>query len=577
MKTITSQSRIVIRLVIALIFVCINLYTNNKRRYHHYYFKEPIAISNNNNISAYNEVSCNKAIEIAINKLLATSTLLSGGVDTNDYSYYIHLATSIATNTSIHGDIVEVIDVNTVNGGVACSSGNYATLSLFTAIAQRTVFNTPHCKKKKERAIWQIFGNDNCLQHVQDLFHEFEFPITVVNDTSSLYHNYYNERHTNRYFDNNIPIYIIVGEFKKILPDVVVGDIALLNVMVDEKSSRPTPSDLMIPTKTLIALISLYRRVVLGGYISISLDDDRLWNEVNDFFKASNSTDLTVPSSTNNSSTRSRRTLTKKDVIIHISKTLRDEVVKEMFYQKVQDAWSKLDEWHKSNRVAGKFFGHIGNNVFQSYRYAEAMRHVVQLQMEKSAAAVIKEGEQTQTTINVCETGFNGGHSAMLFLSFMDKDNGINVNYWGYDLKEVGASGRTAEIMAKEYGDNFHITWGDSKETLLKVEDIMAGEECHLIVIDGEHSYTGVVHDVGNFLKVAAPAALMFADDCSLTKNSRVPVSISMLKGWEEYVKEGILLPVANYQNARLGSPGFVEGIVSKDDGAELEIEAKYK
>ena len=131
--------------------------------------------------------------------------------------------------------------------------------------------------------------------------------------------------------------------------------------------------------------------------------------------------------------------------------------------------------------------------------------------------------------------------------------------------------------MAKEYGDNFHITWGDSKETLLKVDDIMAGEECHLIVIDGEHSYTGVVHDVGNFLKVAAPAALMFADDCSLTTNGRVPVSISMLKGWEEYVKEGILLPVANYQNARLGSPGCVEGIVSKDDGAELEIEAKYK
>ena len=69
--------------------------------------------------------------------------------------------------------------------------------------------------------------------------------------------------------------------------------------------------------------------------------------------------------------------------------------------------------------------------LVQSYRYAEAMRHVVQLlQMEKSAV-VIKEGEQTQTTINVCETGFNGGHSAMLFLSFMDKENGVNVNAIG--------------------------------------------------------------------------------------------------------------------------------------------------
>lgn len=100
-------------------------------------------------------------------------------MDTNDYSYYIHLATSIATNSSIHGDIVEVIDVN-ANG--VCSSANIGTLSLFTAVAQRTVFKAPHCKKEK-RAIWQIFGNDNCLQHIQDMFREFEFPIMVVNDT----------------------------------------------------------------------------------------------------------------------------------------------------------------------------------------------------------------------------------------------------------------------------------------------------------------------------------------------------------------------------------------------------------
>ena len=458
----------------------------------------------------------------------------------------------------------------------------------------------------RPRAIWQIFGNDNCLKHVQDMFNEYELPVTVVNDYTSLssssslrfYSNFDNNNNNNN--NDNIPIYIIIiGEqFKNILPDVPVGDIALLNVIVDESISiSPSSSSTnSIPKKTLLALISLYRRVVLGGYVTISLDDEdgdmmgvggsSSWNEVNDFFKASNSTDLTLPfiSTTNKSSggnnrRRRRRTLIKKDLIIHISKTLRDNVVQEIFHPNVRDAWSKLDEWHKSNGVAGRFFGHIGHNVFQSYRYAEAMRHVVQVQKNKKSGIVLKEGEeeQPQTTINVCETGFNGGHSAMLFLSFMDKDNGINVNYWGYDLKEVGASGSTAEIMSKEYGDNFHITWGDSKETLLKVDDIMAGEECHLIVIDGEHSYGGVVHDVGNFLKVAAPASIVFADDCSLIKN-RVPASISMLRGWEEYVKEGILLPVANYQNERLGSPGFVEGIVSKEDvkGGRQEVAASF-
>ena len=64
--------------------------------------------------------------------------------------------------------------------------------------------------------------------------------------------------------------------------------------------------------------------------------------------------------------------------------------------------------------------------------------------------------------MNVCETGFNGGHSAMLFLSFLDLENGIKVHYYGWDLKEVGSSLPTAE-MEREFGDHFHIVWGDSK------------------------------------------------------------------------------------------------------------------
>lgn len=58
------------------------------------------------------------------------------------------------------------------------------------------------------------------------------------------------------------------------------------------------------------------------------------------------------------------------------------------------------------------------------------MRHVVRQQKKRS-------GDTKETNVNVCETGFNGGHSAMLFLSFLEKEQGINVNYWGWDLKQV--------------------------------------------------------------------------------------------------------------------------------------------
>jgi len=58
--------------------------------------------------------------------------------------------------------------------------------------------------------------------------------------------------------------------------------------------------------------------------------------------------------------------------------------------------------------------------------------------------------------VNVCETGFNGGHSAMLFLSFLDLENGIKVHYYGWDLKEVGSSLPTAENGKRVWGSFPH-------------------------------------------------------------------------------------------------------------------------
>ncbi|KAL7541171.1 hypothetical protein ACHAXR_010693 [Thalassiosira sp. AJA248-18] len=76
------------------------------------------------------------------------------------------------------------------------------------------------------------------------------------------------------------------------------------------------------------------------------------------------------------------------------------------------------------------------------------MRHVVNQQK-------LRGGDSKEVTVNVCETGFNGGHSAMLFLSFIDKEKGVNVNYWGWDLKQVGSASPIAEKMKEKFGANF--------------------------------------------------------------------------------------------------------------------------
>lgn len=68
-------------------------------------------------------------------------------------------------------------------------------------------------------------------------------------------------------------------------------------------------------------------------------------------------------------------------------------------------------------------------------RYIEALHHIVKKKARLS-------GSTGAVTVNVCETGFNGGHSAMLFLAFLDEGN-VNVNYWGWDLKQVCKSKHT--------------------------------------------------------------------------------------------------------------------------------------
>lgn len=142
----------------------------------------------------------------------------------------------------------------------------------------------------------------------------------------------------------------------------------------------------------------------------------------------------------------------------------------------------------------------------------------------------------------------------MLFLAFLNKAEGINVNYYGWDLKQVGSALPTSKKMEEKFGNNFHITWGDSKETLTKAAEFMGDERCHLVVIDGEHRKIGVVNDLQNFLKVAHHGAIVFGDDCAPYKRT-VPKSEEMLEGWLEFVERGEIISVANYRNPDLGSP----------------------
>ena len=219
--------------------------------------------------------------------------------------------------------------------------------------------------------------------------------------------------------------------------------------------------------------------------------------------------------------------------------------------------WEILGQWHQE--TVTRFTGHVGKNPFQTYRYVEATRHMIQAKKNE-----VNEGNAIR--VNVCETGFNGGHSAMLFMALFDEEAKEHIYYYGWDLKKFGSASPTANKMKETYGDHFQITWGNSRETLKEANSVLKGELCDIVVVDGDHSGAGVEHDLKNFLKVARPGTVVFSDDCA-PKHKNVPKAAEMKAAYEEFVKRMEIISVAAYRNPTLKSPGFVEGLVPDKNG----------
>jgi len=498
------------RLVVAVIFLL--AYFSMRLGKHRVMLISPTIVSS---AAQFDEEPCIKAITSAI----GTTRVKKRENDTN-------LAVKLAMGSRyIPGDYVDV--------AINCPSVEETfAFSLIAAVAQRTVLREPYCNggSKQKHAVVLAFSDENCaLDEVKRLFEDHKFNIV--------------DAHGSLDDTVDVPIHFMLGEIRHTLPDLPLKSIASLRI-----SGGGDDDDVGLRTATLHALFSLYRRVHIGGYIAL----DGVWGDgVQDFFMDSKHTLL--------STSRDSRSFIKKDVHIRIPIGFRNSDIAPSIDMKVKQAWDILGRWH--SETVRNYVGNVGSNPYQSYRYIEAMRNMIQLQKKRSGF------EDEEATVNVCETGYNGGHSAMMFLSFLDKEQGINVKYWGWDLKQVGSAAPIAEKMADRYGNNFHITWGDSKKTLKQAKDIMGGDRCHVIVVDGEHKKVGVVSDLNNFLNIAAEGAIVFGDDCAPYKPT-VPKSEEMLEGWTEFVNRKQLIAVANYRNPDLPSPGFVEGIVPLYDGS---------
>jgi hypothetical protein len=123
----------------------------------------------------------------------------------------------------------------------------------------------------------------------------------------------------------------------------------------------------------------------------------------------------------------------------------------------------------------------------------------------------------------ICETGYNVGHSAIVFLSALP-----NARYYGFDLGQMrgppcktsrASSCRSltrdsAELLNSSlFPGRVHLSYGNAAVTLPRFIDSRAAATCDIISIDGDHSDLGMQADWTSLRQLAHSGSLVFTDD----------------------------------------------------------------
>jgi len=108
----------------------------------------------------------------------------------------------------------------------------------------------------------------------------------------------------------------------------------------------------------------------------------------------------------------------------------------------------------------------------------------------------------------ICETGFNAGHSTYGWLTSNPK-----THVYSFDIGKHNYSKPIADYIASLFPGRFHITWGDSSETLPEFHRLHPDIKCDLIIIDGLHTYSASRDDFYNFMKMASSNNILIMDN----------------------------------------------------------------
>jgi len=133
---------------------------------------------------------------------------------------------------------------------------------------------------------------------------------------------------------------------------------------------------------------------------------------------------------------------------------------------------------------------------------------------------------------HICEIGFNGGHSAAIFLAAMQGKGKVTA----FDLGRWAYSQTAISYMETLYPEGqLEFVKGNSRLTVPEWKQ-QNGQICDLFSVDGDHHYEGAKLDIRNAIKATRPGGIIILDDM----NPASPLGTRL--AFDELVNEGLLV-----------------------------------
>lgn len=138
----------------------------------------------------------------------------------------------------------------------------------------------------------------------------------------------------------------------------------------------------------------------------------------------------------------------------------------------------------------------------------------------------------------VCEIGFNAGHSTTVWVSAAN-----NISVLSFDIAQYDYTYTAMRFYAHNYPGRVVFVLGSSTETLPKLSQSYAGS-CNMLVVDGGHDYEVAKQDILNMRVLANPDfSILIVDD--------TPCSAEWCQGPNQAVNEleqaGIIVVLQRY------------------------------